>query len=240
MPLHGDGFVLAKPGDAAHFGTQRLVALLAEAARSVAHAYPGTAPLYIGDLSSPEGGRHARHGSHRSGRDVDLLFYMLDSAGRSLRGSGFFAFDERGVSFVEAQTAPLSGLGFFDDARNWQLVRTLLLDRSAPVQWIFCANGIKARLLAYARVHEPDARLLVWASYVLHQPSSGNPHRDHFHVRINCSADERSRGCEDRGPVWRWQRDESEKPSWEGAGLDDATLVRALLDDRSTLLSLRE
>ncbi|MFT3921443.1 MAG: penicillin-insensitive murein endopeptidase [Myxococcales bacterium] len=241
FPAHGPGFVRAKPGDDTRFGSEALVELLARSARYVQQAYPGTAPLYVGDLSAPHGGKHGRHGSHRTGRDVDLLFYLVDGLGRSVRGSGFYAFDERGVGFVGGEAgAPVSGLAFFDAARNWALVRALLSDEQAPVQWIFCADGIKARLLAYARAHEPDAELLVRATYVVHQPSRGNPHRDHFHVRVACTARERALGCIDPGPVWPWIRDDHEKPSWEGRGVDDATLLRELLEDHSDQVSLAQ
>jgi hypothetical protein len=110
----------------------------------------------------------------------------------------------------------------------------LVLDEEAPVQWIFCADGVKARLLAYAAEHEADPRALVRATYVLHQPSSGNPHRDHFHVRIACTAAERALGCQDAGPVWPWWRNSHEKPAWEGvSGNDDAALLQALLEEGS-------
>lgn len=240
LPERGEGFVRAKPGDDTRFGARALVGLLIRGARAVQAAYPGTAPLYVGDLSAPHGGKHGKHGSHRTGRDVDLLFYLSDEAGRSLRGSGFFAFDERGVGYVAEPSAPVSGLAFFDVERNWALVRALLLDEAAPVQWIFCADGIKARLLAYARAHESNPEVLLRATYVVHQPTRGNPHRDHFHVRIACTAEERAQGCVDMGPVWPWLRNEHEKAAWEGRGVDDVTLLRELLDDRSDALSLAQ
>jgi penicillin-insensitive murein endopeptidase len=155
------------------------------------------------------------------------LFYLLDDHGLSIPGSGFFAFDERGVGQYEGRQA------FFDTARNWSLVRSLLADERALVQWIFCADGIKARLLQYAAEHERDPRVLLRAAYVLHQPSAGNPHRDHFHVRIACSGDERARRCIDDGPTWPWWRNEHEKPSWEGPGNDDRTLLQALLAEQA-------
>lgn len=225
LPQQGPGFERANLGDDTRHGVPLLLAALERAARDVADTYPGTRPLRVGDISGPHGGDHQRHGSHRSGRDVDLLFYLLDEHGASIPGSGFFGFDERGVGYYQGRMV------FFDTARNWRLVRTLLADEQAVVQWIFCVDGIKARLLAYAAVHERDPRLLVRAAYVLHQPSSGNPHRDHFHVRIACSADERARGCLDDGPTWPWLRNEHEKPSWEGPGNDDRTLLTALLGE---------
>jgi penicillin-insensitive murein endopeptidase len=223
LPQSGFGFERANPGDDTRYAAPLLLSALTRAARGVAEAYPGTRPLRVGDLSARWGGDHSRHGSHRSGRDADILFYLLDDQGRSIAGSGFFAFDERGVGQYQGR------LAFFDTARNWALVRTLLADPRALVQWIFCADGIKARLLAYAAAHEHDPGVLLRASYVLHQPSSGNPHRDHFHIRVSCSADERARGCVDDGPVWPWWRNEHEKPSWEGPGNDDQTLLTALL-----------
>jgi penicillin-insensitive murein endopeptidase len=218
----GPGYVRARPDDEGHFGAPLLISALERGAAQVQADFPRTRPLRIGDISGPAGGDHERHGSHRTGRDVDILFYLLDEHGDSMDGSGFFSFDERGVSAYAGK------LAFFDTARNWALLRTLLADPSAPVQWIFCADGVKARLLAYAAEHEPDAAILLRAAYVVHQPSYGNPHRDHFHVRIACTAEERARGCLDDGPTWPWLRNDHEKPAWEGAGNDDATLVRML------------
>jgi penicillin-insensitive murein DD-endopeptidase len=224
LPKAGPGYVRARPDDDARFGVPIMISAIERSAARVQAEFPKTRPLRVGDISGPSGGDHERHGSHRTGRDVDILFYLLDAQGQSIDSSGFFAFDERGVS------ANAGRLAFFDTARNWALVRTLLADPDALVQWIFCADGIKARLLAYAAQHEPDARILLRASYVVHQPSYGNPHRDHFHVRIACSAEERARGCLDDGPTWPWLRNEHEKPAWEGPGNDDKTLLRALAD----------
>lgn len=234
LPDRGSGFVRARIGDDAHFGTPALVEALKRASAIVERELPGGAPLFIGDLSGPLGGDHSRHGSHRTGRDVDVLFYLVDAQGKSVRGSGFYAFDARGVSQLGTSDAPsfLDATAYFDTARNWALVRALLLDREAPVQWMFCAAGIKARLLDYAVAHEPSPEVLLRASYVLHQPSKGNPHADHFHIRIACTARERALGCFDAGPVWPWIRNEHEKPLWsEASRLDDATLVQALIGD---------
>ncbi|MDB4976091.1 MAG: Murein endopeptidase [Myxococcaceae bacterium] len=230
LPESGPGFFRAKPGEDTRWGAPVLRATLERAALTVARAFPGGASLVVGDLSARHGGQHSRHGSHQTGRDVDILFYLLDASGRSVRGSGFYAFDERGASSIHAAHAPVEGVALFDTPRNWALVRALLLDEQAPAQWIFCADGIKARLLAYGALNEPDPRVLVRAAYVLHQPTSGNPHSDHFHVRIACTGRERATGCLDAGPLWPWLRLEHEKPERAGCD-DDASLVRALLQD---------
>lgn len=227
LPVRGPGFRQARPGERTRYGLPRVVAALTRAAEEVARRHPGTAPLRIGDLSYREGGRHPRHGSHRSGRDVDLVFYLTDAAGRSRRGRGWLGFDVHGVAADDRMGA--GALFFFDEARNWTLVRTLLSDDAGPVQWIFVANPIKARLLAYGRLHEPDRELLLRAAWVLHQPSSGNPHADHFHVRWLCTAEERALGCRDVGPIWPWLRKAHEKPARPpGQADDDQGLLRAL------------
>lgn len=232
LPERGRGYVRARPGDDTRWGNAVLTRTLTKAAEAVADAFPGTRPLRVGDLSWRFGGRHPRHGSHRSGRDADVLFYAVDGAGGPVRGLGFYAYDRHGMAHVGAAAGPDRGLRFFDDARNWQLVRTMLLDEAARVQWIFCSNGIKSRLLRYAAAHEPSPDALFRAAWVLHEPSRGRRHDDHFHIRVLCSAEERARGCRDRGPIWPWLRKESEKPAGTaGATLSDEKLVEALLSE---------
>jgi len=232
LPEHGSGYVRGRPGDDTRWAAPLAKDALERAAAAVARALPGGAPLVVGDLSARTGGQHARHGSHRSGRDADLMFYVVDAAGRSVRGSGYYAFDQLGATSAHVPGGRLAALALFDDARNWALVRALIMDDEAPVTWIFCADGIKARLLSYAALTERDPRALVRAAYVLHQPTSGNPHRDHFHVRFACTARERALGCLDAGPIWPWQRLDHEKPERGGTD-DDRTLVEALLSDRT-------
>jgi len=248
----GPGFVRARPGESTRFATPTMHDALTRAAASVAATYSGSAPIRVGDLSSPGGGRHSRHGSHRSGRDVDVIFYVTDPTGRSVRGRGWLSFDRFGVARetdAPEGVAPSDELFFFDDARNWHFVRTLLLDDEARVQWIFCSRGVKARLLEYAMAHETDSAAIYRAAWVLHQPSRGHPHHDHFHVRVGCTPDERAAGCWQRAPIWPWIRgEEGEKaslaevmvttratgappPGATAWGLDDEALVEALLGE---------
>lgn len=252
LPDRGEGYVRARPGESTRYGTPELIALIERGAAAVHRAFPGTAPLRIGDLSAPRGGRHPRHGSHRAGRDVDVLFYVTDASGRSVRGRGWLAYNRFGFAVdrpspddaeapspsdaegSEVPTRP-DPLYFFDTARNWYLVRTWLADGApSPVQWIFVSRGVKARLLAYGRRFEPDPVVLARAAIVMAQPADASPHDDHFHVRIVCSQRDLASGCRNRRPMWPWLRFAFEKPPRRpGSVLDDRALVEALLSPDS-------
>lgn len=234
LPDRGEGFERARPGEETRFGLPTLVNALMAAAASVHARFPGTAPVRIGDLGSPYGGEHGRHHSHRSGRDADVIFYLSTADGRSVHGRGWLAFDRFGVARETRAPAgnPVSGgLYFFDSARNWHFVRTLLLDEAARVQWIFCSKGVRHRLLAYALRHETEPELLVRAARVLHQPTNGNPHADHFHVRVLCGATQRALGCRDHGPRWPWLRDDDEKPAEALPRYGDREVLAYLAED---------
>lgn len=225
----GPGFVRARPGESTRYGTPRLLSAIERAIVSVERRFPGTAPMRVGDVSSPGGGRHPRHGSHRSGRDVDVIFYMTDPAGRSIQGRGWLAYNRFGFAIEREEAAPTGDLYFFDEARNWHFVRTLLLDEEAAVQWIFCSRGTKARLLRYAIDHEPDPEAIARAAFVLHEPTGASPHDDHFHVRVLCTTRELAAGCYDRGLIWPWQRADMEKPDLPaGEPMNDERLLSEL------------
>ncbi|MFO0680997.1 MAG: penicillin-insensitive murein endopeptidase [Sandaracinus sp.] len=226
LPDRGEAFLRGRPGEETRVGVPRLVEALGRAASAVRSAHPGTQDLRIGDVGAPHGGHHPRHASHRAGRDVDILFYVEDAAGRPVPSAGFVAFSRFGHAF-----SPEGDLYFFDDARNWELVRTLLTDETIEVQWIFCSRGVEARLLAYALEHEPDPDVLFRAPYVLQQPENARPHDDHFHVRVYCSAEERAEGCRDIGPRWPWLRPDVEALEGETPSLDDAALLELLRSD---------
>ncbi len=218
----GAGFVRARSGEGTRFGVPRLVTALEGVASSVAASFGDGSPLLIGDIGAEHGGHHLRHRSHRAGRDVDILYYLMDAEGGPIP-SRSHAFSRFGFAMDEGAAV------YFDDARNWHMVRTLLADASIEVQWIFCSRGIKSRLLRYAFLSEPDAEVIVRAAYVLQQPENALPHDDHFHLRIYCSADERAAGCIDVGPRWPWLRPDIEDVTGrEGSGLDDATLLELL------------
>jgi penicillin-insensitive murein DD-endopeptidase len=232
LPDSGPGYVRARPGEDTRFGTPDLIGVIERAVAEVERAFPGTAPVRVGDVGAPSGGRHPRHNSHRAGRDVDVLFYVTDASGRSLSGRGWLAYNRFGYAVErEDEGEGSEALFFFDEARNWHFVRTLVMDEQAGVQWIFVSRGLRARLLRYAIENERDPDALIRAAYALQEPTGAAPHDDHFHVRILCPARSLAYGCWDRGPIWPWLRASMEKPEIPaGEPLDDAALVRELLD----------
>ncbi len=224
LPEQGAGYVRLRPQSAERYGTTSLVKAVERAAASVASALPGGGALRVGDLSSLRGGRQARHVSHRTGRDADLFFYRLAADGHVAPPGRPLPFNGLGLAIAPR------GVVRFDDARNWHLVRSLLLDPKARVQWLFCSNAIKARLLRYASQMEPSSRALARAAWVLHEPPNVDAHADHFHVRVACSAREKTLGCIDGAPQWSWLYDVS--------GKLDAAPSASLTDDRLTTLLL--
>ena len=75
---------------------------------------------------------------------------------------------------------------FFLNMRNWLLVESWAKDRRAGLSHVFVSDPLRARLLGYARKHPRFSRYLAEATALLKQPEHGEPHDDHFHVRIEC------------------------------------------------------
>lgn len=223
----GIGYRRLRPGEPTRYGTATLVHAIERAAKSVAETFPGGYPLRVGDLSNPRGGEHRRHRSHRAGRDADLVFFVRDVAGLPARGPAWLPFDRYGFG-----VAPRSVLAF-DEARNWHLVRTLVLDDEARVKWLFCSNDVKARLLRYAARHEPSPKAVARATWVLHQPGRGDPHADHFHLRVGCGPAERKLGCAEDAPHWPWLSDPARKgDAYARTAERDQQLVQWLLGEQ--------
>ena len=206
-------------------GTQEMVDLIEYAAQEVAHRYPN-AELNVGDLSREKGGRLYPHKSHRSGRDVDLGFYMLNSRKKPTNLKTLARVNSKGLSF-------LNGTHYrFDEERNWALVAALLSHPTIDVQHIFVANTIRRRLLRQAVREKADRDLVRRAMVVLRQPKRGQPHRSHFHVRIFC-ADTDKPDCEDVSPFYAWHpRETPEGPdSGRMAKAEPATGQAPMVDD---------
>lgn len=202
LPMSGPGYRWFNPGGH-HYGVPRLVEAIAGAAAEVDHQRPGGAPLMIGDLSRPAGGRIPHHASHRSGRDVDLLFYTETIAGEPLPNPGFFKFGPDGLALIPNDR----GGGRYirlDLARQWLLIKALLNAPQANVQWMFVSLPVEALITDYARARGEDAELVWHAETVMLQPRDSLPHDDHLHLRTACTPEEAVVGCEGGGPYWSW------------------------------------
>jgi len=200
LPVRGPGFTRYRPKSSHYFGRPRLVRALEQAAANVVRLAPGGAPLSIGDLSAKTGGRIPGHDSHRSGRDVDLLFMVTTPAGASVPSPGFVRFEGDGLARVDNSPDYVR----IDVDREWLLLRSLLTSPDIGVQFMFVCRELEALLIDHARaLGEPDS--LVWqAETVMLEPSDSLRHDDHVHLRIACSPEEAVSGCSGGGPRWQW------------------------------------
>jgi penicillin-insensitive murein DD-endopeptidase len=200
LPVRGPGFVRYRPQSSHYFGRPRLVSALQQAAADVTRQAPGGAPLSIGDLSAKGGGRIPGHDSHRSGRDVDLLFLVTTPEGLPVPSPGFVRFEGDGLARVQES----GDFVRLDVDREWLLLRSLLTSPELGVQFMFVCHEVEALLIDHARaLGEPDS--LIWhAETVMLEPSDSLRHDDHVHLRIACSPEEAVSGCSGGGPRWEW------------------------------------
>ena len=192
-----------------NFGTQELVSVIEYTGRQLADAYPG-AVLGVADLSWRNGGPSKWHQSHQTGRDADLLFLATTRTGtpvRSRRMRYFYTAGTTRASYEDLrQIRPAYYDGrrllHFDVERNWFVVKTLILNPIANVQYIYVADWLRQHLLDYAQDTNEPRSLILAASFILQQPEHSAPHHDHFHVRLYCSPADREVGCRDDGELW--------------------------------------
>lgn len=200
-------------------GTQEMVDLIEYAAQEVAHRFPRS-ELTVGDISRERGGRLYPHKSHRSGRDVDIGFYMLNRRGKAANLQRFSRVTPKGYSYLHGTSYK------FDEERNWALIAALLSHPTIDVQHIFVANSIRRRLLRQAVREKVDRDLVRRAMVVLRQPSRGAPHRGHYHVRIFC-ADSDKPDCQDVSPFYAWH------PREDVQGPDSGRMAQAGANERT-------
>jgi penicillin-insensitive murein endopeptidase len=199
LPPEGVGYRTLSANER-HFGTPRFVAAIERAAASVAHDRPGGI-LTIGDLSAKNGGHLSSHASHRSGRDADLLLYMTTLEGAAVRSTSFVSVGTDGLAWDEANRRFLR----LDVERQWLLVKALVEDPRARVQWLFVSRPVEAILIEWARARGEPGETVVRAMDAMLQPGPpAQAHDDHLHVRIACDPDEIAAGCEPTGPVRPW------------------------------------
>jgi penicillin-insensitive murein DD-endopeptidase len=155
----------------------------------------------VGDLSvATGGGPLPPHLSHRSGVDADLLFYLTTLDGAPVDSPGFVHVGADGLAEDEAHRRWLR----LDVERQWLLMKALVLDPRARVQWIFVSEVVNAMLIEWALARGESPEVVRRARTVMLQPNPGGVHDDHFHVRTTCAPEERVSGCEPIGPRRSW------------------------------------
>ena len=178
IPLAPSRELRLKNPQGARWGLPALVALLERSADRLAQRFHGSV-VVVGDLSRRRGGDIAGHKSHESGRDADVGFFFLGAKGEQIPSAQFHVVDADGIAVDDRSLR-------FDDARNWALVEAWVTDPRARVEHIFVADALRARLLKAARERGTYRPVLNRAAIALKQPTTGQAHDDHFHVRIAC------------------------------------------------------
>jgi penicillin-insensitive murein endopeptidase len=225
LPFEGLGYVVHpdwRPRDR-RYATDEVARWVGEVFRDLAAQYPGSV-VYLGDISGRHGGDVAMHRSHASGRDVDVFYLACDGAGQSvhdLRGMLHFGPDGRAIRWSMGRAGrgasqPVPNARF-DAARNWALIRAMLANRTAEVQWIFVDQALAGLMLAEAERQGAEPAVLVRALVLFHQPTDSQPHDDHMHVRLFCDPKDRPLGCTDKGPK-RWLKKHWKYMQWGVAG----------------------
>lgn len=176
------------------YGTSELIALLVDASEYVDRVSPGSI-LWLGNIGHREGGDIPWSVSHNAGRDADIAFYALSPSGAPLEPPDLLHYNARGRSLE------YGGYYRFDVARNWALVKALVLSPHAQIQHLFISTGLERLLIEHARSTGEPLALIQHAARVMRQPGPEIPHNDHLHIRIYCSRADMGAGCENSGRV---------------------------------------
>jgi len=180
LPRNPDAWFIRRPERA--YGTRATVSQIQRVIQRVRRHFPLVHALAIGDLSARRGGRITMHGSHQSGRDVDLGFYFK----RLPRGypAGFALATEEEVD-VAACFALFTALA--DTAGRPGGVERMYM--TYQTQELFHRlgreHGISPatldRLFQYPHGHDSD--------HGLFHDEPG--HDEHIHVRFSCAPSDR-------------------------------------------------
>ncbi len=218
LPTNGVGYYSPERWETRglRYGTDETVSALVWLGRELAKEHPGSA-FAVADLSLPAGGPSRWHRSHQHGRDIDIPFMIRSRSGVPLRTNAMTRFNGEGQPVTrgprpargERPTEIINNSAdfVFDVERNWTLVRLLLENPIAEVQYIFVSDLLKQRLIEHGVSRGESADILARASYLLHQPSDSAAHNDHFHVRVFCAQSDMTYGCRDAGTLQWLKKD---------------------------------
>jgi hypothetical protein len=180
LPRNPAAWFIRRPERA--YGTRATVSQIQRVIQRVRRHFPRVHALAIGDLSARRGGKITMHGSHQSGRDVDLGFYFKDVP----RGyPAAFAYAEEDNVDVPACFALFTALA--DTAGRPGGVERMYMtyETQALFHRLGRQHGISPatldRLFQYP--HGPDSDHGLFH----HEPG----HDEHIHVRFACAPSDR-------------------------------------------------
>ncbi len=203
LPLHGPGYVFnPRKAPERRYGTWEMVRALMDAAAAVEKAKPGNT-LVVGDLSLERGGDINGHASHRAGRDVDVMFYLLGEDGSPFDAKAIpIEPDGTGVDYQDLTTADDDVGVRIDVPRTWAFVAALVADDRNTLGRIFVVEHVRAMLLDEGKRIGASKDVLERAGHLMCQPKF--PHDDHMHIRFFCTPDDIGAGCLDTAPIFPW------------------------------------
>jgi penicillin-insensitive murein endopeptidase len=202
LPDQGPGFRHndRRPYEA-RFGTVELVQALIKSAAGFAEDNV----LVINDLGLVNGGPIRQHGSHQSGRDVDVLFFSTDLKRKPVPSVGVPIDPKgRGIDFKDLAVRSDDVELRFDAKRTWRFMHSFLEVAGEEVQRIFIVEHVRTMLLAEAERVKAPKKIKERFEMVTCQPET--PHDDHMHIRLFCSADDIAEGCIDSSPMFPQRR----------------------------------
>lgn len=132
--------------------------------------------------------------------DADLLFYLTTLDGAPIRSPGFLHVGADGLAWDDVHSC----WARLDVEREWILVRALIEDPEARVEWLFVSDVVAAMLLEWGLANGDSPVTIERAREVMLQPFPGGTHDDHIHLRTACSVDEAASGCVNTGPERPW------------------------------------
>lgn len=203
LPLTGAGYLFNPRKDPARrHGTVELVQALVRSAAAVHEALPGN-DLIVGDLSMPTGGDIPGHASHRAGRDVDVMFYLLDDKGQPFPAKAIpLEPDGRGVDYQDLTKSDDDVAVRLDVPRTWAFVEALVSNDAHHINRIFVVEHVRGMLLAHAKKSGASKSAMERFGHLACQPKF--PHDDHMHIRFYCEPDDIKAGCLDTKPFFPW------------------------------------
>jgi penicillin-insensitive murein DD-endopeptidase len=179
------------------YATPALIDGLLRAAKAVATEVPGGQPLVVGNLSRKNGGDITDSHTHNSGRDVDLVFFMTQLDGTSVRVRNHH-YDAQGRS------RRLPKKYTFDLERNWTTIQALANDQETALQWIIMEPHLEVLLLRHAKAQGMSKAQLRRYADMMTLPAYAGRHENHMHIRVQCTVEDWKDRCQPTGPVWPW------------------------------------